>query len=419
MFFAMRYGFAALLALSGCYAPVVVGGAPCDVARDNCPTGQTCVASGASSGVCSGGTTVDAGKIGDVGEACLGKQLLGSVCLQVAPTAAVTLSSATIDTASTTAGNCTEIRAQAGGPSLCIVAGTSISVPAGITVRAIGSNALVLVASGTITVAGSVEVSSRAGETIGGLPALGAGARASCAVLGLDGEIGRFQNNSDYGGGGGGGGSFGSLGGAGGKGGRGTIAGGTVVGGAVPRVLVGGCPGGRGGDGEGGGGGGAGGSAGGAVYLLAGDTISVLAGGKLGASGAGGAAGTDGMFSSGAGGGGGAGGMIGLEAASLRIAGSLVANGGGGGGGCGGAPTDHGLPGADASVATIAATGGNGGGGGGGNGGAGSIGTTAGAAAAGGTTNDVSAGGGGGGGAGVIRLFGTPTTTGTISPPAS
>jgi len=421
----MRFGYCAILALSACYAPQVVGGAPCDPSRDSCPTGQTCQPVGSGNYCMTGGTrggdaSVDAPPLSDAGS-CFGDKLLGSVCLQRTPTMSLSLA-ATINTASVGAGNCSEIHAQTGGPSLCIIAGTTISVAAGATVRAIGANPLVLIATKSINIDGGLDVSSHSNDTIAGGAVLGAGARtaADCAVIGLDGSPGKQVNTNFYGGGGAAGGSFGGAGGAGGAGGKGNVAHGTPAPAlAPPSVLVGGCPGGHGGDGDNGGGGAVGGNAGGAIYLLAGDSIAVT--GKINASGAGGAGGGTGVDSSGGGGGGGAGGMIGLEAARITVSGSLYANGGGGGGGGGGSPGAVGQPGADPTVVTTAASGGGGGGGGGGNGGGGSVAAQPGTAGLQGTNNNESGGGGGGGGAGVIRVFGVPPTSlgGTVSPPAT
>jgi hypothetical protein len=223
----MRFS-CALFALSACYAPSVSGGAPCDLARDNCPMGQTCQAVGSGSFcMADGSPKVDAGAdaIASDGGTCLGGKLLGSICLSPPPASPVSFTTATINTASVGGGNCSEIRAQTGGPSLCIIVGTTITVPAGITVRATGPNPLVLIATQSITVNGGLDVSSRAGEV-----AVGAGARTAvdCAAVGIDGLPGRLVNNTNYyGGGGGAGGSFGGLGGAGGAGGRGNIGPGT------------------------------------------------------------------------------------------------------------------------------------------------------------------------------------------------
>src|SRR5512140_2269286 len=425
MLIGMRFGCCALLALSACYAPTVITGAPCDPVRDNCPTGQTCQAVG-NGNFCTGGgaSKVDGGNgdSGAKGSNCYGSGLLGSLCFATAPTGAVMLAGVTVNTASVGAGNCTEIRAQAGGPSLCIIAGATISVAAGATVRATGPNPLVLIAAQSITINGGVDLSSHLPATIGGAPVIGAGGRTAldCAATGLDGVAGKLMNGNDYGGGGAAGGSFGTLGGAGGEGGNNrNIGHGNAVAVTAPRALIGGCGGGRGGDGSGGGGSGVGGAGGGAMYLLAGDSISVP--GKINASGSGGGAGTGGTFSSGGGGGGGAGGMIGLEAPHITVAGSLFANGGGGGGGGGNQPDNVGQPGADPTGPAPAATGGSGGNNGGGSGGNGASSTQPGALGTASNNNTLCAGGGGGGGVGVIRVFGVPpgSLTGTISPPAT
>ncbi|HEX3758682.1 MAG TPA: hypothetical protein VHW23_08240 [Kofleriaceae bacterium] len=438
----MRWACCAVLAASACYSPTFSGGEPCEVATNRCPSGQSCVASGADgTGVCtatnrSGDAGDDATSSGD-GGACAGKlvtsKLLGSVCLSATPTAAVTLN-ATINTGSVASGTgCTEIVPQASGPSLCVIAGASIDIPSGVTVQGValapsGSTAaatspLVLIATGSITIEGTLDVSSHFQATIGGIPALGAGARTAtgCLVAGADGQAG----TGNSGGGGGAGGSFGGAGAQGGTGGNnGNVGRGSPGAASPPTMLIGGCPGGKGGDGAGAppGGdssGGPGGSGGGAVLLLAGDSISIT--GKVQASGAGGSGGGPGFNSSGAGGGGGAGGMIGLEATRVTVTGSVFANGGGGGGGGGNVgDNDAGKPGTDPSVPLTAAAGGtatNSGGAGG----AGSVGTTTPVAGKnGGGNQQECAGGGGGGGAGAIRVLGPAASSigGTVSPPA-
>jgi hypothetical protein len=423
----MRFSCWAVLALSACYAPTVLGGAPCEPGRDSCPTGQTCQATGSGNFCLGDGARGDAGadspvtSTDDGGGSCFGKGLLGSVCLTSAPTATRAFTSATtVNTASVGAGNCSEIHAQAAGASLCIVAGTTITVATGATLRAIGANPLVLIATQSITIGGGLDVSSHAGDTVGGVATFGAGARsaADCTAIGLDGLPGRDSNQNFFGGGGAAGGSFGGAGGAGGAGGKGNVGHGNPAAAVVPpSVLVGGCPGGHGGDGDNGGGGAVGGNAGGAIYLLAGDSIAVA--GKIIASGAGGGAGGTGVDSSGGGGGGGAGGMIGLEASRIMVTGSLVANGGGGGGGGGGLPGSGGTAGSDPAAPATAAKGGPGGSGGGGGGGNGSVAAQAGTVGVQGSNANESAGGGGGGGAGVIRVFGVSpaSLTGAISPP--
>lgn len=412
----MRWRSCALLALSACYAPNVIGGAPCDPGADSCPRGQTCTAT--SSGYfCSGGRT-DGGTDssgGEAGDFCLGNKLLGSVCLSRAPTTPVTYTTgATINTALATPGNCNDMRTQVGGPAFCLIAASSIEVASGAAVRAIGPHPVVLFAAQKITVAGTLDASSRFGETLDLKRVLGAGARtaADCNAIGVDGTT---STNPDNGGGGAAGGSFGGAGGAGGNG-RNGVPRGNPRPASTATVLVGGCPGGHGGDGAGGaGGGGIGGNAGGAIYLLAGDSIIVT--GRINGSGAGGDPGIAGFDSSGGGGGGGAGGMIALEAPQITVSGVLIANGGGGGGGGGDQPNRPGQPGSDPMAPGTAAPGGSGGNGGGGNGGNGSTASLVGANAGSAGSNFACAGGGGGGGGGIVHLYGAATTPGMVSPP--
>lgn len=411
----MRLHLCALLALPACYAPTVIGGAPCDPGADSCPRGQTCTATD-NGYFCSGSSGSDAGMDDsptDGGDFCLGDKMLGSVCLSRLPTTPITFAaSATINTALTNLGNCTDLRAQVGGPSYCVIAGTTIDVASAATVRAIGPHAVVFFASQKISVAGTIDASSRYDETLDLKRVFGAAARtpAECNALGVDGSS---SNNPNNGGGGAAGGSFGSAGGAGGNG-RNGVPRGNPTPASTATVLVGGCPGGHGGDGAGGGGGGGGGFGGGAIYLIAGESITIA--GRLAASGAGGYPGMAGLDSSGGGGGGGSGGMIVCEAPVITVTGTLIANGAGGGGGGGDMFDRPGQPGKDPVAPTTAAQGGSGGNGGGGNGGNGS--TLAGAGAnAGSGSNIACAGGGGGGGAGIIHLYGTASTSSMISPP--
>ncbi len=439
----MRWAWCAVISLSACYSPNFAGGAPCDLTTKTCPTGQTCVASGGGNGgICMsdrGGTTdPDGGTMSSDGGTCLGGHLLGSVCLSTAPAGPVTLTAVAgpINSGAVASGGCTEMVPQAGGPALCVIAGTTIDIPAAVTIRAFavsqnaadtGTHPLVLVATDSITIEGTIDVASHVNDTLaGGIPALGAGARTAvgCAATGLDGTMGKpvgGSSNDSYGGGGGAGGSYGSLGGAGGSGGNNNNIGhGNPVLGTVPNLLVGGCPGGTGGTGDGGLGAGAGGNGGGAVYLLAGKSITIT--GKINASGAGGGAGGPGNFSSGGGGGGGSGGMIGFEAPSVAImtGAAVYANGGGGASGSGQNQGDSGSPGVDPTGPATAAGGGTGKDGGGG-GGAGAVSAGTGAAGTKGGGNNTAqecAGGGGGGGTGVIHIFSTQPATlqGAVSP---
>ncbi|MGE5186711.1 MAG: hypothetical protein ACM31C_31875 [Acidobacteriota bacterium] len=329
---------------------------------------------------------------------CFGKDL--NLCLSAMPSGAITLPGANpLDT--DTDANCTEVVAQTNGPAVCVIAGATITVNADMT--ATGSRPLALIATDTVTMNATIDVSS----TSGGRTGAGASA-APCAVT---------ENGTPdaHGGGGGAGGSFGASGGAGGKGDNNDQNGGTGgVGGSAPLPIAppplrAGCAGGNGGNGDGTHPGGAGGASGGAIAIIAGTRIQI--GASVYASGAGGGAGTGNNSTldvqCGGGGGGGSGGMIALDAPTIQVGGVLAANGGGGGGG--GGDNGTGTGGSDGSTvlySSIANGGGGGGmgpdqtGGGGGNGAAGAV-----AANAGGSVK--AGGGGGGGGLGVIWVHGT------------
>jgi len=398
------------VALAGCYSPHVASGAPCMPDVDNCPADQSCETTAAGS-FCTAeaampdgggdGTSLGDGPRPDAGPNCFGTGLVTNVCLQQAPAGNVILASGTIDTAMVGASNCNTIVSQSGGPSLCLIAADTISIPSGTIVRAQGANPLLLIGATRIDIAGELHVDSKRGG------AIGAGAQATCASGdGVNGNMGA--------GGGGGGGSFGTAGANGGKGEN--SAAGTAGGTTTPTAVRGGCAGGNGGTGDGGGGAGAGGAGGGAVYMIAG---AIMIEGSVDASGAGGGAGTSGTNSSGGGGGGGAGGLIGLDAPTITATGALFANGGGGGGGGGNQPGNVGSPGSDPATYQTGGTGGNGGAGGGGKGG-----TGFGLAAAAQTGTNFSTmycgGGGGGGGAGVIRVFqASPNALGANVSPAA
>lgn len=411
-----------LVGLWGCYAPSIPMGVTCDPLDARCPAGQTCRPF-AGGYACTSGDGVDAASSPDAADDanetdgslidapmsdapsmfCYGTGLIQNLCLAQAPAGNLTIStSVTIDTNIVGVDNCTQIMAQPGGPSLCVVARQSITVVNGGKVVATGANPLVVITTGATTIAGEVDVSSHRGGTIG------PGARATCA-----GAInGASAPAAPSGGGGGGGGGFVGAGANGGLG-RGNIAGGTGGTAPTPTVVIGGCPGGTGGAGAGGGGAGAGGRGGGALYVIAG---SIMISGTVHASGAGGGGGSGGADSGGGGGGGGAGGMIGFDAPSITVTGVIHANGGGGGGGNGDDINNNGQGGSD-PTATTSAPGGSGGTGGGGNGGRGfaqgstpNVGNNA--------SEDYCGGGGGGGGAGVIRVFQTAPGSlgGMISP---
>jgi hypothetical protein len=345
---------------------------------------------------------------------CFGTGLV-KVCLTAAPTQPRAFTAATsLDTGN--ANNCTQVFTQTGGPDLCVIAGTTVTITSTFIVT--GSRALVLIGADSVTVTGtgSVDVSS---TTNSNPRRVGAAANSSLCNSPSNPE------NDNGGGGGGGGGSFGTKGGDGGTGdlnNNGTPMNGSAKGGSAglvqpaPVVLRGGCRGGAGGDADNQHRGGAGGDGGGAVYLIAGRLLTI--GGDVSASGAGGVADPNNGGTEQGGGGGGTGGMIGLDAPMITVSGHIAANGGGGGGG--GGLNTGGTPGGDGTVGASwdqrAAAGAPGAGGGG---------TTAGGAPGTavnqsdniiGPSSDGGAGGGGGG-LGVIWIDGAlNSATMMISP---
>lgn len=353
------------------------------------PLSNTCV--GAQSGVDGGMDVPDM-----TGDHCYGGGLV-KPCFATAPTGSVTLSNL-IDT--DTDNRCA---ATTNNIAACVIAAESITVNAQTFAAAGGMKPLVLVATQTISVSGALTVASSRMFN-----AVGAGADMPGCNTGT----------APAGNSGGAGGSFGGPGGAGAAvGGAAGMPGGTLT----VTALRGGCSGQTGGDAAAPAGPGARGRGGGAIYLIAEQSISVMAGGSINASGSG--AGGAATGTSSGGGGGGSGGFIGLDSPSLMIAGSVFANGGGGGEASGAQST--GSPGGDALNATTPALGGGGSSSFGTDGGDGSVGGTlageAGAASCTGICTTPAAGGGGGGGAGIIKLYraGSPSGGGPISPPAS
>lgn len=304
--------------------------------NQECPDGLVCgpdnVCGAQGSGGPGGGDggVVGSDAPGDPSDArqCFGTGLV-QVCLTAPPAGDKTLATTSLDTSSATA--CTQIVSQAGGPDLCVIAARNLTVTG--TVVATGTRALVLIAADTLVVqsGGTVDVSSK----INGGARKGAAANTgTCSTL--------AHGGSDTGGGGGGaGGSLGTLGGKGGTGDTNNSAApaGTAPGAsagttqATPTILRGGCPGSAGGDDSinQNGSGVPGGDGGGAVYLIAGETITLL--GDVFASGAGGGSNPNNNGAEQGGGGAGAGGMIGLDAPTIHAMGHVAANGGGGGGG--------------------------------------------------------------------------------------
>jgi hypothetical protein len=345
---------------------------------------------------------------------CFGAGLV-KVCLMAPPSKPVNYAGAsnTIDTSN--ANNCTRLVPQTGGPELCVIAGTTVSV--GGTVTVTGTRALVLLAAETLSVTGTLDGSS---TTNTNPRRTGPGANlGACNPAGT-------PDNSTGGGGGGGGGSLATKGGNGGAGdqnpsGRPNDAKGGTAGNAqgAPAVLRGGCPGGKGGDADAQHRGGDGGAGGGAIYLIAG--LSITVSGDVFASGAGGGASNNAAGAEQGGGGGGTGGMIGLDAPAIDITATarVVANGGGGGGG--GGLNTGGTPGGDGTTTnwnTRAAAG---------TPGAGGSGTSAGGAP--GTainlTDNINGpdgdggAGGAGGGMGIVSYKGAMTAGTQVSPAAT
>jgi hypothetical protein len=327
---------------------------------------------------------------------------LATVCLAATPGGNYDVPVATT-TAVATDSACTQLVSQSAGPRMCVVAGVDVHIDG--TLDATGTLPLVVLATNTLEISGTIDASSYRivqGANVTG-EHIGAG-EASVSLCGLP-TVG--GDDASGGAGGGAGGSFGGAGGGGaaGRNGAGGAAGVAALA-MTPTMVRGGCAGTAGGNYASSLGGKAG-HGGGAVYLIAGAQITIS--GTVQAAGEGGDAGNIG----GGGGGGGAGGLIGLDAPTVSVTGTVYANGGGGGEG--GGMNGGGAMGASSTSATIAAAGGsyntNGG-----DGGAGSVSTTLGGGP--GQTNN-NGGGAGGGGAGVIKVHPAQTLGGTVSPPAT
>ena len=289
----------------------------------------------------------------------------------------------------------------------CIIAGASINVATGVTLRATGSRPLVLAATGNITIDGIVDVSSRrATRAPDSLPEYvgAAGNSMMCTP---------FRRNVDSsvdGGAGGAGGTFGGTGGGGGDGNYDVINA-RSQGGLAPMIpdelpmtaLRSGCRAQNGGgNGPAATNGGRGGPGAGIVYVVS--KMGIVVNGNIAANGGGGMGGG----AQAGGGGGGSGGLIVLEAATIRRNGKLTANGGGGGeGGAIDVGEVIGADGTDGAIAVTPAPGGNstipaskGGDGGYRNAPGGDAGTF---------SDD--AGAGGGGGVGFIRIHGATSAS--------
>ena len=303
-----------------------------------------------------------------------------------------------------------------GGPEVAILPLRGLTIPAGTTVRVIGTRPLVLAVNGDASIQGVIDAS---GE--GATP--GAGGNTACSA-GAIGDNGGHDSAGDDGSAGGAGGAFVTTGGSGGsgRGGPGGAPASTVETNATNvAILRGGC---QGGNGGGSGGGRQGGGGGGAVSISVSGTLLVSTStARISVSGGGGRRGND---EEDGGGGGGSGGAVLLEASTLNITGGWVtANGGGGA--SGNATNDvngaNGTDGVDNASGTTPGGAGVGDGGGGGGVGAGA---SAGAGS-GGAGNvffffiDGAGGGGGGGGRGRIHYRGVTSCNlgGSSSPGAT
>lgn len=330
------------------------------------------------------------------------------VCPTLVPSAFELSDDTTLDT---TDAPCELVDQGNGQPTLCVIAAEVIHI-GNADVHVTGPHPVVLFATETFTLdaGGTLDASSTATVT-------GAGANWGPTV-----PDGANQSNAMPGGAGGGaGGSFGGRGGDGGASDTGERS--LTLGAIMPAELAfvrGGM--------SGAGGGGAigtptihaaGGSSGGAIYVIAGTSISIA--GHVLANGAGGEGGRgqSTTLQHAAGGGGGSGGLVALDAPIIELATTAVilAEGGGGGGGASGTSSGtSGQPPDSASPDRPAA-------GGGGAGGAGAGGTASGGAITNGSDGgmyDKTAGGGaggGGGGAGVCLLFGARQGQGSVNPP--
>ena len=286
----------------------------------------------------------------------------------------------------------------------CVVAGSSITLASGATLRAHGSKPLVLLATstsklkGAIDLEGTIDVSSKHD---GSPPGAGAAALADCPnTTAATGNSGGF------------GGSFGGTGGNGGPvdGTMGTAAPALT---AFPMNLRGGCPGGTGSSTTAGTAP-AGGNSGGAVLIIA---ESLQINGTINASGAGGHGGP--AVKSG-GGGGGSGGMIVVDVKPESVTpgtGPIQLFANGGGGGQGGTQTGLGAgAGDDGGESPDPMTAGAGGKNialSGGSGGIGSSGAKNDGTKAGNASNS----GGGGGGGGAAGFIFTPPIAGALIAP--
>ncbi len=238
-----------------------------------------------------------------------------------APTGQLTIQ-ANIDTDNDP--NCVKIGQGAAAPIACMIAADSIVVPTGHHFVS-GGNVLVLVAATTIDVQGTLDASGSPTTT----PVTGSVCNSvSSGSVAASGTAG-----------GGGGGAFGDTSGTGGAGGTVNAQGGNGASGISSIIVVrAGCPGAPGGALDPFGTTSLGGIPGGAIYMIAGTSVTVEASGVVLADGGGGG----GALANEGGGGGASGGLIGFDSLVVDIEGTVSAVGGGGGGGGGDNSGDNG-----------------------------------------------------------------------------
>jgi len=312
-------------------------------------------------------------------------------------------------TLDTSAANCDVVQSQGAGlPVICVRKFANVTIDG--TVIGAGANVLAIVATTSMTINGTIDVSSRA-------------AASGPAGTSTDSDGGQPAQASA----GGGGAGYLTAGGAGAvssliTGGNGGAAG-PAVGTAQIIPGRGGAPGGDGGpqaeqvS--------AGGFGGGAVQLASCNTLTIGADAVIDAGGGGGGGGNGSLQATidpGGGAGGGSGGSILIEAPVITLAGGMFANGGAGGSGgahgLNGTPGVDGMPGADGARSVTPAMGGGGVivgtiiTGAGGNGGALNTDPTGGVTP---TATAVESSGGGGGAAGRIRVNVRSGTTATLT----
>ena len=387
-----------LIALVGCYRPaalddcLVVCGAS---SSSTCPPGQQCDGNGKCKSVdrveACPLDTPDAFEVQDAsidGMLSANAECWGtaaeffSVCVDPKPMTNLDVQGGTM-TIDTT--NCPQYQTQASPPAVCVLAYNFITIASTATLRVKGTRPLALVAISTLTVSGTIDVSSSQGDQ-------GASSNVSDCNIPAPGSPGIGQT------GGGGGGAGGALAGDGGMGGGGT--GGSAGGGGTGALsadkllrIRGGCPGAAGGKSVSGLAG-SGGPGGGAIYLMSKGAIQVTEEAVIDASGAAGAA----PGPRGGGGGGGSGGFIGFHGASYAFGATAQIYAVGGGGASGGADTSPGKPGVEATGPMNTAT--SSGASGSGTGGFGAF-----LSGGDGTAATSRAGGGGGGGGGGLVGF--------------